>query len=150
LTAEDQPSWRLQFDLHSDMQEVMQRVASVEAFAREAGCNQASAQQLALVAEEIFVNIVRNAWPGREPGHCTVDVVAVDQPERVHVTLRTDDDGIAFDPLQAEPTDLDATLDDRLIGGVGILLVKTMTDGQSYRRIDGRNIFEVTKACPHG
>ena len=126
----------------------MRRVQSVQAFLLDAGCSPASAQQMAVVAEEIFANIIQDAWPGREPGLCTVDVAALPQDGTIHVTLRTEDDGIVFDPTDAEAPDLEASLEERRVGGVGILLVKTMTDAQVYQRVDGRNVFEVSKACP--
>jgi len=125
----------------------MYRVECVEAFLLDVGCSAGSAQQWALVAEELFANIMGNAWPGREPGHCSIEVTAVAKPDVIHVSLRAEDDGIAFDPLQAEPPDLEATLEDRPIGGLGIMFIKTMTDHQSYQRIDGHNIFAVAKDC---
>lgn len=148
MTSDEAPPRRLQFELRGDMQEVMRRVQSVQTFLLDAGCSAACAQQMALVAEEIFANIVQDAWPGRAPGLCVVDVAADVRDDGIHVSLRTEDDGIAFDPTQAEAPDLDASLEERRIGGVGILLVKTMTDAQRYRRVNARNVFEVRKLCP--
>jgi anti-sigma regulatory factor (Ser/Thr protein kinase) len=148
LNPADQAPKRLQFELHGDMQEVMQRVKAVQAFLLDAGCNAACAQQLAVVAEEILSNIVREAWAGRDAGHCGVVVDATVRQGSVDVGLRTEDDGVAFNPLEAEPPDLDASLDERSIGGLGILFVRTMTDTQTYHRTKGRNIFEVRKLCP--
>jgi serine/threonine-protein kinase RsbW len=148
LKADDRPPRRLHFELRGDMQEVMQKVGDVEAFALETGCSATSAQQMKLVAEELFINVIRHAWPGRDPGHCIVDVTASDQQDGVHVSLRIEDDGIAFDPLAAASPDLDVSLDERQFGGVGILLVTTMTDHQAYRREQEHNILEVFKVCP--
>jgi len=148
LTSGEGSPRRLQFELHGDMQQVMERVRSVQAFLLDAGCAAVAAQQMAVVAEEIFVNIVSDAWPGREPGHCSVDVEVISREDSLQVILRTEDDGIAFDPTQAEPPDLEASLDDRPIGGLGIMLVRSMTDTQVYRRTEGHNILEVGKVCP--
>jgi len=126
----------------------MPQVEAIEAFLRDAGCNAASIQQLALVAEEILANIMRDAWPGRAPGFCAVDVAATPGSDSIGVTLRTEDDGVAFDPLAADPPDLELMLDERPIGGLGILLIRTMTDTQTYHRTAGRNILEVRKQCP--
>jgi serine/threonine-protein kinase RsbW len=148
LNPADQAPKRLQFELHGDMQDVMQRVKAIQAFLLDAGCGAACAQQLAVVAEEILSNIIREAWAGRDAGHCGVVVDAAVREGSVHVGLRTEDDGIAFNPLEAEPPDLDASLDERSIGGLGILFVRTMTDTQAYHRTKGRNILEVRKLCP--
>jgi anti-sigma regulatory factor (Ser/Thr protein kinase) len=148
LNPADQGSRRLHFELHGDPAGVMAGVESIEAFLHDAGCSAASVQQMAVVAEEILTNIVRDAWPEGEAGHCAVDVTADAGHDGVHVSLRTDDDGVAFDPLQAEAPDIEASLDERSIGGLGILLIRSMTDTQVYQRTGGHNIFEVCKICP--
>jgi serine/threonine-protein kinase RsbW len=148
LNPTDPASKRLHFELHGDPQEVVPGVAKIEALLLDAGCSAASAQQFAVVAEEILTNIVRDAWPGRQPGLCAVDVEAVHRNGSIQVSLRTEDDGIAFDPTQAPSPDLEASLEERSIGGLGIVLIRTMTDTQVYRRIAGHNIFEVHKTYP--
>jgi len=126
----------------------MPRVESVEAFLVQAGCTVASARDLAVVTEEILTNIARYAWAGDGRGHCAVEVSAAVEAASVRVRLRTEDDGIAFDPTGAAAPDLEASLQDRSIGGLGIILIKTMTDTQTYRRVGARNVFEVTRVCP--
>jgi len=147
LTDADRASRHLHFLLPADMGEVMQCVRRMEVFLREAGCGRSCAGQLALVAEEILVNVLQDAWPGREPGYCAVDACAAAMPDGVAVSLRVEDDGIAFDPTRADAPDTEASLDDRAVGGLGILLVRSMTDAQSYCRAGEHNIFEVSKFC---
>jgi serine/threonine-protein kinase RsbW len=148
LSPAGQEARRLHFDLRGDPRDVAAGVESIEAFLREAGCNAASVQQMAIVAEEILTNIAREAWPEGAAGLCAVDVTADTRNDGVHVVLRTDDDGVAFDPMQAEAPDIEASLDERSIGGLGILLIRSMTDTQVYQRTGGHNIFEVCKICP--
>ncbi|MGE4044838.1 MAG: ATP-binding protein [Acetobacteraceae bacterium] len=147
MTAAGQAPTRLQLELRDDPRDIMPRVEAIEAFLNGAGCSPVCAQQMAIVAEEILTNVVREAWTGREPGLCRVDVEAEPRDGAIHVTLRTEDDGVEFDPTAAEAPDLDAPLEEREIGGLGIVLVKQMTDRQTYRREDGRNIFAVMKVC---
>ena len=56
------------------------------------------------------------------------------------------DSGAAFNPLSdsAEP-DLDLTIDDRPIGGLGIHIVRTLMDDISYRRDNDQNRLLLTK-----
>jgi len=126
----------------------MPRVETIEAFLLQAGCVAAAAQKVAMAAEEILTNIARHAWAGRERGNCTVDVAAVVKDGAIHVRLRTEDDGVAFDPTRAKGRDLDAALEQRSIGGLGIVLIRTLTDTQEYHRVAARNIFKVTAVCP--
>jgi serine/threonine-protein kinase RsbW len=148
LNPADPASKRLHFELRGDPREVVPRVANIEELLLDAGCSAASAQQFAVVAEEILTNIVRDAWPGRQPGRCAVDLEAVGSNGSIQVSLRTEDDGIAFDPTQISSPDLEASLEERSIGGLGIVLIRTMTDTQVYRRIADHNIFEVRKTYP--
>ena len=104
----------------------MAKVAAIENFLLDAGCAAIAARNFAIVAEEIFTNIVRYAWRDREPGSCAVDLGAVPQENSLRVTLRTEDDGIAFDPTKAEAPDLEAALEDRPVGGLGIGLIKSL------------------------
>ncbi len=136
--------------MSADLAALMAQVEGIEAFLTEAGCSPAAAQQMAIVAEEILTNIQRDAWPAAAPGACVVDVEAEADATAVRVMMRTDDDGIAFDPTLADDPDTDAALDDRQVGGLGILLVRTMTDTQTYARVDGHNVLTVTKVCPLG
>ena len=137
----------LRFELARDVASVMPQVEAVEAFLVDAGCNAASAQQMAIVAEEILTNIARDAWPATAPGVCVVDVEAEPVDAAMLVRMRTDDDGVAFDPTLADSPDIEASLEDRAIGGLGILLMREMTDSQVYERVDGHNILTVSKLC---
>ena len=59
-----------------------------------------------------------------------VRMALVDRRLRVEVI----DDGVAFDPLQKEDADITLGLDERKIGGLGILLVKELMDEVRYAR----------------
>ena len=53
------------------------------------------------------------------------------------------DNGIAFDPLNDSNKTMDQdNLDE---GGMGIHIIRSMTDEQRYERIDQRNVFTLTK-----
>jgi anti-sigma regulatory factor (Ser/Thr protein kinase) len=100
-----------------------------------------SAFTFELALEELFVNIATHgAAPGREPA---VEVsLALDDGE---VALCLEDDGPAFDPLAAPMPDLDAALEDRPIGGLGIHLLREMMDELEYARLEGRNRLTLRK-----
>jgi anti-sigma regulatory factor (Ser/Thr protein kinase) len=55
------------------------------------------------------------------------------------------DDGHEFDPLAKEAPDLTLSVEDRPIGGLGIHLLRNLTDGMSYERRDGLNRLTLTK-----
>ncbi len=59
--------------------------------------------------------------------------------ERLIVTIT--DDGVPFNPLSAEAPRLDAPLEEREIGGLGIHLVRNMIDDVTYNRRIGKNVM---------
>ena len=94
-----------------------------------------------LALEELFINV---AMHGASPD--VVPQVEVDftcDGKTVALTVR--DDGPAFDPLAAPPPDLDAALDDRPVGGLGIYLVREMMDEVSYERTATQNCLRMAK-----
>jgi anti-sigma regulatory factor (Ser/Thr protein kinase) len=52
---------------------------------------------------------------------------------------------VPFDPTMQAVPDIDAELDDRTVGGLGMFLVREMTDAQCYERADGENRFRVER-----
>ena len=56
------------------------------------------------------------------------------------LTVVMEDDGVPFNPFEEAPIpDLDADVDDRHVGGLGVFFVKTLTSDFNYQRIDGIN-----------
>lgn len=95
-----------------------------------------------LALEEVFMNVAMHGTPA---GSAVPQVecrlaVAADAIELV-----VEDGGPAFDPLQRATPDLDAALDDRPVGGLGIHLVRQMMDEVSYQRTGQRNRLTMRK-----
>jgi anti-sigma regulatory factor (Ser/Thr protein kinase) len=92
-----------------------------------------------LVLDELSVNIVNY---GGEASEIEVSLAADADEVRVEIA----DDGRPFDPLNdAMEPDLDAPLEDRAIGGLGIHLVREMMDELHYSREDGKNRLAMVK-----
>ncbi len=49
-----------------------------------------------------------------------------------------------YNPLDAPEPDLDASVEDRRIGGLGVHFVKTIMDTVNYRRVDDTNQLAMT------
>lgn len=58
------------------------------------------------------------------------------------------DDGKPYDPLTHEDPDTTLSAEERPIGGLGLLMVKKMSDSLSYKREHNRNVFWAEKAMP--
>ena len=94
-----------------------------------------------LALEELFINVaMHGASPGVVP---QVEVEFTCENGNVALTLR--DDGPAFDPLNLPPPDVDAALEDRPVGGLGIYLVREMMDEVTYQRTATQNCLRMVK-----
>jgi anti-sigma regulatory factor (Ser/Thr protein kinase) len=104
--------------------------------AHEANLPELHMRQLELMIEEILVNIWRYSYPEGAPG--TIEVTySVPRPGEMEIEVA--DQGVAFDPLKADPPDLTLDLAQRPVGGLGILLLKSFARSLKYRRQLGWN-----------
>jgi serine/threonine-protein kinase RsbW len=94
-----------------------------------------------LALEEIFMNVVMHGSAGSEPRR--VDVSLELTPKGL--VLIVEDDGPGFDPLSLPPPDVTASLTDRVVGGLGVFLVRKLMDTISYARVAGRNQLRLSK-----
>jgi anti-sigma regulatory factor (Ser/Thr protein kinase) len=60
------------------------------------------------------------------------------------LTIDIAEDGIAFNPLEAKPPNLDLPITERPISGLGIHIVRALTETIAYRRENGRNHLTIT------
>lgn len=107
--------------------------------AEKAGLSTKKTKQLELVVEEAVINICQYAYEV-PPGDVTVRIY--DDVKQFIVEF--EDGGIPFDPLAAVDPDLKIGLDEREVGGMGIFLIRRMTDEMHYRRLGRQNILTVT------
>lgn len=93
--------------------------------------------KLRLCVEEVEENILCYS------GSTWIEVKVENNGEEVSIKFK--DGGIAFDPLAKEDPDINAPLEQRQIGGLGIFICKQMMDKLVYCYEGGCNIFEMSK-----
>ena len=99
----------------------------------------AAEQSKVMVAtEEIFSNIAQYAYSSH--GLARIYTSVVDGVYHVRFT----DNGIDYNPKQREMPDLTGSAEQRNIGGLGVFLVKELTDNIEYLRDNGRNILDIS------
>jgi anti-sigma regulatory factor (Ser/Thr protein kinase) len=101
--------------------------------------------RLTLLVEELFTNTVVHGHQGEseEPVHVGLDV----EPGRI--TLVYEDTAPPHDPFAGvELPDETAEVEDRPVGGLGVLLVAAMARDVEYRRAEGRNRIRLVVAIP--
>jgi hypothetical protein len=75
-------------------------------------------------------------YPAGSPGR--IQMAAVFSNACVQITLT--DQAPAFDPIRFPDPDTTLSIEDRQIGGLGLLFVKRMADSVAYRRVHGTDL----------
>ena len=105
---------------------------SIEEYGRQEDWPDDLIFKLHLILEELGLNAMTYG------GASSVRIVISGEAGTIKIEIS--DNGGAFDPLNEAPQpDVDAALEERSIGGLGIHLVRTLTDDLSYRRDGDRN-----------
>ena len=105
-------------------------------------CDKKTQMHLALVTEEIFVNISSYAYT-ESIGQVTIQTEIENNPRSVKIIFI--DNGIEYNPLENEMPDINLSVEEREIGGLGIFLVRKIVDEIEYRYEDTKNILTVKK-----
>ena len=93
-----------------------------------------------LAMEELFVNMVRYYPDNDNAIQLDVDVV-----DGVVAVTMTDFDVDAFDVTRSRDVDIDAPLNDRTPGGLGVHLIQRMVENLEYDWEDRRSTIKFTK-----
>jgi serine/threonine-protein kinase RsbW len=128
----------------NDISEVDRLHNNVSQFCLEHGLSSEIEGDLSLALEEILVNVIRYGHP--EGGKHEILVRLSVEQDCVIATV--EDDGVPFNPLEAPEPDLHSPIETRPIGGLGIHLVRNITDSWEYHRSEGRNRLVVRKHVP--
>jgi serine/threonine-protein kinase RsbW len=128
--------------LANDQSEVEKLSRLVEAFGEVHGLTPQSTFSVNLALDEVVTNIIRYAYNDNGPAHPIL--VRLTFEDGV-LAAQVEDNGRAFNPLEAPAPDIDASIEERPVGGLGIHLVRSMMDSVEYRRDDGRNVFIMKK-----
>lgn len=106
------------------------------------GCSPQVRVQLEIAMEEIFVNIASYAY---HPGIGKVQVRLYVDEAKEYVSIRFEDTGMPYNPLQRDDPDITLGLEEREVGGLGIYMTKKSMDHVAYRYENGKNILIIQK-----
>lgn len=98
-----------------------------------------------LVIEELVSNTIKYGYDDTGTHEIHIDA----RIENNTWVMEISDDGRPFNPLDAPEPDTSLPAEKRPIGGLGIFLVRNMTDSVKYERRGDRNIVTVSK-CLNG
>ena len=132
----------LELSLVNDLREIGAAAAKIDAFCEAQGISSQIAYAVNLSIDEILTNTISYGYDD-------------DAEHRIDLTFRVDgetlavvivDDGRPFDSSTEREPDVDASLEERALGGLGLFLVQQMMDDVAYRRTDDRNVITLRKS----
>jgi sigma-B regulation protein RsbU (phosphoserine phosphatase) len=130
-----------QIELINNLNELAVAMAALEDFCHNAGVDKGVAQTAELVLEELLSNIISYAYLDSEEHRINVRLAVTGRVLQMKIT----DNGIPFNPFVHDEPDLESSIDEREVGGLGIHLVRNMMDDYSYARLDECNVVTLSK-----
>ncbi len=128
--------------LKGALEEIDYLSLAIERFCEEVGLDALVKNQVNLILEELYTNTANYGFKGIPSGQVTITLSLLG--DKLEITYQ--DNGIAFNPLEMDDPDLLLSLDDRVIGGLGVFFVKTMTDKVTYARVGEFNYLTMQKS----
>lgn len=96
---------------------------------------------LNLALDEMITNVAKYAYPGGGEHLYTLQITV----SKNEFVARFEDDGVEFNPTEYPIPDLDAPLQGRKEGGLGIYLIRQIMTSVEYQRVGGKNIVTLRK-----
>lgn len=96
---------------------------------------------LNLAMDEMVTNVAKHAYADGGEHHFTVNITLSNE----EFVACIEDDGKEFDPVAHPTPNLDASLEERKEGGLGIFLVRQIMTGMEYHRLGGKNLVTLRK-----
>ena len=121
---------------------MLEMLGFVEQELENYGCSMRMQTAISVALEEVFINVAHYAYPD---GNGKAKVAINIDPTTDEMTCILSDSGIAFNPLTQDDPDITLPVEQREIGGLGILIVKKTMDYVEYSRENGENILTMRK-----
>jgi serine/threonine-protein kinase RsbW len=110
--------------------------------ARDAGMDDSETYAVELAMDEACTNIIEHAYQGENRG----DIECTCESSDLCLTFIIRDHGKPFDPSTVRKPDLDAAIDDRPVGGLGVFLMKQLMDEVSFESLgEAGNVLTMVK-----
>ena len=92
-----------------------------------------------LVLEEMLTNAIKYGYDDNKTHKIEIDLKITTE----HVCIKITDDGKEFNPTRFPAPETGLPLAEMKFGGLGISVVRNISDGMIYKRDKGRNVLQV-------
>jgi anti-sigma regulatory factor (Ser/Thr protein kinase) len=134
-------SGELTVRLANRLEEIGRLAAAVEAFGAAHQIPDGVVFAFNLSLDEVVTNIISYAFTDVQEHAIDVRLWLVGNVLQAEVI----DSGRPFNPIDVPAPDLEAPIEERRIGGLGVHIVREMMDSLEYAREGGRNILRLSK-----
>lgn len=121
------------------IEELSKVVEKLELLGNEWGLPQTTIFNLNLIIEELVSNTIFYGYEDEEEHLIEIELSHIDESINLYII----DDGREFNPLKTEDPDVEQSLEDREIGGLGIYFVKELAKSITYERMHNKNILKI-------
>jgi anti-sigma regulatory factor (Ser/Thr protein kinase) len=128
--------------IKNNIEEISRVCDKVREFCAENNISDEKYHDIVLILDEVVTNVINYAYPD---GNEHVFALKINK-EGEHIAIKLIDNGIPFDPLVRADPDVDSSIEERQIGGLGIFIVKQLSEVVEYSRIDDQNQLNITVA----
>jgi serine/threonine-protein kinase RsbW len=132
---------RFEIRLRNDHEELARLADELDGFFTRHGFGPEVTMKVNLALDELVTNVINYGYDDQGE-HVIRLLLSLDGPA-LQVVL--EDDGKPFNPLDAPAPDIDAALEDRTVGGLGIHFVREIMDRVTYRREGRRNLLTMER-----
>ncbi|HDS46219.1 MAG TPA: ATP-binding protein [Methanomicrobia archaeon] len=112
---------------------------------REFGLEEQRIFHLQLAVDEACSNIIKYGYATATAEENKIMICCSRRDGTIAVEIK--DNGKPFDPMTVASPHLEASLEERQIGGLGIYFMKKVTDAISYAYTDGQNVLTLVVRC---
>ena len=130
----------LQLSAAADLKEIERINSEFQEFALARNVPPGPVQKVCIVLDELLNNIISYGFDDDESHKIGVDVAFY--PD--HLLIAVSDYGIPFNPFDRVGPDITLSVEEREIGGLGVLLVTEMMDEYHYQRHKNQNSVTMT------
>jgi anti-sigma regulatory factor (Ser/Thr protein kinase) len=114
----------------------------VSAFVAAHALGEDERARLLIMFEELLTNLIKYGYgPETPPGSAELGLALAGD----RLTLEFSDDGKPFDPFLQPAPDLERAPEDRPVGGLGIHILRALSEEAHYSRTNGRNVVQLIR-----
>jgi serine/threonine-protein kinase RsbW len=129
----------LSFTLRNQSSEIERMFTMLEEFCQANAISEDDMFNVRLVLDEAVINVMVHGY--EDTAEHVIGVSLALQPGTLSIHIQ--DDGVAYNPLDAPPPRFDLPIEQRRIGGLGVHIMKSMARSVAYRREHDLNHLDI-------